>query len=56
MAAWTERYPDHRVAQILDIQQAVLLLEIEPPFDQREVQLARRRLAKIWHPDLAPPG
>lgn len=44
------------MAQILDIEQAVLLLEIEPPFDQREVQLARRRLAKIWHPDLAPPG
>jgi tetratricopeptide (TPR) repeat protein len=44
------------VAQILDIEQAVLLLEIEPPFGQREVQLARRRLAKIWHPDLAPPG
>jgi hypothetical protein len=44
------------VAQILDIEQAVLLLEIEPPFDQRVVQLARRRLAKIWHPDLAPPG
>ncbi|MCW2957445.1 MAG: hypothetical protein JWP18_248, partial [Solirubrobacterales bacterium] len=56
MAAATARYPDHRVAQILDIEQAVLLLEIEPPFDQREVQLARRRLAKIWHPDLAPPG
>lgn len=44
------------MAQILDIEQAVLLLEIEPPFGQREVQLARRRLAKIWHPDLAPPG
>ena len=50
------RYPDDLVAQILDIEQAVLLLEIAPPFDQREVQLARRRLAKIWHPDLAPPG
>ena len=44
------------MAQILDIEQALLLLELEPPFDQREVQLARRRLAKVWHPDLAPPG
>src|SRR4051812_49753121 len=41
---------------VLDIEQAVLLLELEPPFDQRDVQLARRRLAKVWHPDLAPPG
>src|SRR3954465_948183 len=42
--------------QVLDIEQAVLLLEIEPPFDGRDIQLARRRLAKIWHPDIAPPG
>jgi hypothetical protein len=41
---------------VLDIEQALLLLEIDPPFDQRDVQLARRRLAKVWHPDLAPPG
>nr|MDQ6914564.1 hypothetical protein [Actinomycetota bacterium] len=41
---------------VLDVQQALLLLELEPPFDQRKVQLARRRLAKRWHPDLAPPG
>ena len=41
---------------VLDIEQALLLLEIEPPFDKRDVQLARRRLAKVWHPDLAPPG
>jgi tetratricopeptide (TPR) repeat protein len=41
---------------VLDIEQAILLLEVEPPFDQRDVQLARRRLAKVWHPDLAPPG
>jgi len=34
----------------------MLLLEIEPPFDQRAVQLARRRMAKRWHPDIAPPG
>src|SRR3954469_22432273 len=42
--------------QVLDIEQAVLLLEIEPPFSKRDVQLARRRLAKVWHPDIAPPG
>ncbi len=41
---------------VVDIEQAVLLLEIDPPFDKRDVQLARRRLAKQWHPDLAPPG
>src|SRR5689334_3825548 len=44
------------VANVLDIEQAVLLLEIEPPFDKRDIQLARRRLAKQWHPDIAPPG
>jgi tetratricopeptide (TPR) repeat protein len=42
--------------QVLDIEQAVLLLEIEPPFDKRDIQLARRRMAKQWHPDIAPPG
>src|ERR671939_742060 len=42
--------------RILDVEQALLLLELEPPFDQRAVQLARRRLAKRWHPDIAPPG
>jgi tetratricopeptide (TPR) repeat protein len=42
--------------QVLDIEQAVLLLEIDPPFDKRDVQLARRRLAKQWHPDIAPTG
>jgi tetratricopeptide (TPR) repeat protein len=41
---------------VLDVEQALLLLEIEPPFGQREVQLARRRMAKVWHPDIAPPG
>src|SRR5829696_3028400 len=41
---------------VVDIEQAVLLLEIDPPFDKRDIQLARRRLAKQWHPDLAPPG
>ncbi len=42
--------------RILDIEQAMLLLELEAPFDQRTVQLARRRMAKRWHPDIAPPG
>jgi tetratricopeptide (TPR) repeat protein len=41
---------------VLDIEQSLLLLELEPPFDKREVQLARRRMAKVWHPDIAPPG
>ncbi|HUZ30445.1 MAG TPA: hypothetical protein VMU90_14455 [Solirubrobacteraceae bacterium] len=44
------------MARILDVEQALLLLELEAPFDQREVQLARRRMAKRWHPDIAPPG
>ncbi|MGA2925746.1 MAG: hypothetical protein ABSG43_07085 [Solirubrobacteraceae bacterium] len=42
--------------RILDLEEALLLLELEAPFDQRAVQLARRRLAKRWHPDIAPPG
>jgi tetratricopeptide (TPR) repeat protein len=42
--------------QVLDVEQMVLLLELDPPFDKRDVQLARRRLAKQWHPDIAPPG
>ncbi|CAB4938981.1 unannotated protein [freshwater metagenome] len=41
---------------VLDIEQSLLLLELEAPFDKRDVQLARRRQAKVWHPDLAPPG
>jgi tetratricopeptide (TPR) repeat protein len=41
---------------VLDIEQAILLLEIEPPFNKRDVQLARLRLAKLWHPDIAPTG
>src|SRR5918998_4770367 len=44
------------MAQILDLEQSLLLLEIEPPFDKRAVQLARRKMAKRWHPDIAPPG
>src|ERR671917_1726063 len=42
--------------QVLDVEQSILLLEIEPPFGKRDIQLARRRLAKVWHPDIAPPG
>ena len=42
--------------RIFDVEAALLLLELEPPFDQRDVQLARRRMAKRWHPDIAPPG
>jgi Flp pilus assembly protein TadD len=41
---------------VFDVEQAVLLLELDPPFGKREVQLARRKLAKVWHPDIAPPG
>jgi len=44
------------MARILDVEQAMLLLELEAPFDHRTVQLARRRMAKRWHPDIAPPG
>src|SRR3954470_20125825 len=44
------------VPQFLDIEQSALLLELEPPFDKRAIQLARRRMAKRWHPDIAPPG
>jgi tetratricopeptide (TPR) repeat protein len=44
------------MARILDLEQALLLLELEAPFDMRDVQLARRRMAKRWHPDIAPPG
>jgi tetratricopeptide (TPR) repeat protein len=44
------------VARVLDVEQALLLLELEAPFDQRDVQLARRRMAKRWHPDIAPAG
>lgn len=44
------------MARILDVEQGLLLLELEAPFEKRDVQLARRRMAKIWHPDIAPPG
>src|SRR5437588_4801952 len=42
--------------QVLDVEQALLLLELEAPFEQRDVQLARRRMAKRWHPYIAPPS
>jgi tetratricopeptide (TPR) repeat protein len=41
---------------VLDVEQDLLLLELQAPFDKRDVQLARRRMAKRWHPDLAPQG
>jgi tetratricopeptide (TPR) repeat protein len=43
-------------ATVLDIEQHLLLLELQAPFDKRDVQLARRRMAKRWHPDVAPTG
>ncbi|MDQ3850547.1 MAG: hypothetical protein M3296_08040, partial [Actinomycetota bacterium] len=41
---------------VLDLEQSLLLLELAAPFDKRDVQTARRRMAKVWHPDIAPPG
>src|ERR1700745_927176 len=41
---------------VLDVEQHLLLLELEAPFNKRDVQLARRRMAKRWHPDVAPAG
>src|ERR1700757_1318947 len=43
-------------SHVLDVEQHMLLLELEAPFDKRDVQLARRRMAKRWHPDIAPVG
>src|SRR6266403_178720 len=43
-------------AAVLDVEQHLLLLELQAPFDKRDVQLARRRMAKRWHPDVAPAG
>src|ERR1700676_1818115 len=42
--------------RILDVEQAMLLLELEAPFDHPPFLLARRRMAKRWHPDIAPAG
>ena len=39
----------------MTIDQAMELLELEPPADLRAIQLARRNLAKRWHPDKAAP-
>ena len=44
------------MASVFDLEQALLLLELDPPFDKRDVALARRRMAKVWHPDIAPAG
>jgi tetratricopeptide (TPR) repeat protein len=41
---------------VFDIEHALGLLELRPPFGKRDVQMARRGLAKRWHPDLAPAG
>src|ERR1700692_4573293 len=41
---------------VLDVEQHLLLLELDAPFTKRDVQLARRRMAKRWHPDVAPQG
>src|SRR5580700_851297 len=41
---------------VLDVEQHLLLLELQAPFTKRDVQLARRRMAKRWHPDVAPQG
>ncbi len=41
---------------VLDVEQHLLLLELEAPFNKRDVQLARRKMAKRWHPDVAPAG
>src|SRR5438067_3302738 len=43
-------------SNVLELEQGMLLLELDPPFGKRDVQLARRRLAKVSHPDVAPPG
>ncbi len=40
----------------MTIDQAVELLELEPPAGLEDIQLARRRLAKRWHPDRAAPS
>lgn len=41
---------------ILDIEQLAMLLELEAPFGLEDVQQARKKMAKRWHPDIAPPG
>lgn len=41
---------------ILDIEQLSMLLELEAPFEIEDVQKAKKKMAKRWHPDIAPPG
>src|ERR1700751_2501456 len=41
---------------VLDVEQHLLLLELEAPFNKRDVQLPRRRMAKRWQPAVAPAG
>ncbi|MGH2905633.1 MAG: tetratricopeptide repeat protein [Solirubrobacterales bacterium] len=41
---------------ILDIEQLSMLLELEAPFGVEDVKQARKKMAKRWHPDIAPPG
>lgn len=41
---------------VLDIEQLAMLLELEPPFGMDDVNQARKKMAKRWHPDIAPPG
>jgi tetratricopeptide (TPR) repeat protein len=53
---FARRYRLRVMPTILDVEQQMMLLELEPPFDKRAVQLARRKMAKRWHPDLAPAG
>src|SRR3989440_6002570 len=42
--------------RVLALEQSLLLLELEAPFNKPAVQLARRRMAKRWPPDIAPAG
>ncbi|MBK5230557.1 MAG: hypothetical protein JJE27_05210, partial [Thermoleophilia bacterium] len=41
---------------VLDIEQLSMLLELDAPFAVDDVRQARKRMAKRWHPDIAPPG
>lgn len=43
-------------SHVLDIEQLSMLLELEAPYSVEDVQAARKRMAKRWHPDIAPPG
>lgn len=41
---------------VLDIEQLAMLLELEAPFELEDVHKAKKKMAKRWHPDIAPPG